>query len=262
MINVYDAPNSLEAHMVLNLLEQAGISGRIDGEYLQGAAGELPPGRLIRVMVEEGDVEDAMAIIREWDASQPAATPAPAPERKGPGVLPVFIAGCITGGGFVAFTYNSPVTTDGIDFNGDGRLDERYIYKDDRLTRIEIDRNLDGKPDLVYILNLQGLLESARSDDDFDGVMETRDTYDRNLLSVSESDIDNNGIIDYRTELKNGLPVLTTMWGSGRNPRSKVQHRDAGILRSADYDSNGDGIYDIHYEYDALEEIASKQYLK
>lgn len=29
---LYEASNSLEAHMILNLLEQEGLSGRIDGD--------------------------------------------------------------------------------------------------------------------------------------------------------------------------------------------------------------------------------------
>lgn len=40
MRSVFEASSGLEAHMILNLLDQRGISGRIEGEYLQGG-GEL-----------------------------------------------------------------------------------------------------------------------------------------------------------------------------------------------------------------------------
>ena len=44
MTRVFHAANSIEAHMVLHLLEQAGITGDLEGEYLQGGVGELPAG--------------------------------------------------------------------------------------------------------------------------------------------------------------------------------------------------------------------------
>jgi Putative prokaryotic signal transducing protein len=65
---IYEAPNTVEAHMILNLLEQAGLSARIDGEYLQGGIGELQVVGVVRVMVEEYDYPAAKLIIEEWDA--------------------------------------------------------------------------------------------------------------------------------------------------------------------------------------------------
>ena len=260
MKNVYDASNSLEAHMVLNLLEQAGISGRIDGEYLQGAAGELPPGRLVRVMVEESDVDDARSIIRDWDASQPAVEPRL--QQKSSSGLTGFIAGCITGGGFVAWLYNSPVTVDGIDFNGDGRLDETYTYKDGRISSIEIDRNLDGKVDAISSYDLSGLVKATSSDDDFDGTMETRYRYKNNLITHMESDTNNDGVIDNSTEFIYGMPATETLTGTGNNAPIKALHWEAGILKSAEYDSDGNGVFDIRYEYDMLREIAARYYLE
>jgi hypothetical protein len=69
---LYEASNTVEAHMILNLLEQAGLSARIDGEYLQGGVGELQTMGIVRVMVKENDYPDAKSIIQEWDAAQPA----------------------------------------------------------------------------------------------------------------------------------------------------------------------------------------------
>lgn len=73
MKTVYRASNTLEAHIILNLLRQTGIEGHVSGEYLQGAMGELPAVDLVRVMVHEDDYEDARAVIeaqplREDDA--------------------------------------------------------------------------------------------------------------------------------------------------------------------------------------------------
>ncbi len=67
MDTVFHASTSLEAHLVQQLLERAGISARIDGEFLQGAAGELPPGNLIRVRVAPERAVEAREIIAEWE---------------------------------------------------------------------------------------------------------------------------------------------------------------------------------------------------
>lgn len=96
MKTLYQASNALEAHMILNLLEIEGISGRIDGEFLQGGMGELPATGLVRVMVDEKDYQAAKVIVDRWDAAQPAQSPYQAsvePVRK----FPIFIAGVAVG---------------------------------------------------------------------------------------------------------------------------------------------------------------------
>lgn len=73
METVFTADNGFEAHHILNLLNQAGIEGRVEGEYLQGAFGELPPAMgMVRVLVDELDVEAANQIVADWAASQAA----------------------------------------------------------------------------------------------------------------------------------------------------------------------------------------------
>ena len=54
---VYEAANNIEGHMILNLLQQAGVTGRIDGEFLQGGAGELQAGGVVRAMVDDADYD-------------------------------------------------------------------------------------------------------------------------------------------------------------------------------------------------------------
>ena len=70
MISVYEASSGLEAHMVANLLEQAGIVVHIDGEYLQGGMGILPAMDMVRVLVNEEDLDRAREVIAEWDNRQ------------------------------------------------------------------------------------------------------------------------------------------------------------------------------------------------
>jgi len=70
METVFHAATSLDAHLVQQLLERAGIPSRIDGEFLQGGAGELPPGNLIRVRVEPEHAAEAREVIAEWERGQ------------------------------------------------------------------------------------------------------------------------------------------------------------------------------------------------
>ncbi len=93
---VYEASTGLDAHMVLNLLEQRNISGRIDGEYLQGGIGELSTMGFVRVLVADEDYAEAVQIISEWEAIQP-------PEEKYKTetntsiALRIFVAGVFVG---------------------------------------------------------------------------------------------------------------------------------------------------------------------
>lgn len=54
--------------MVLNLLQQHGLRGWVEGAALTGAAGELPVHDVVRVMVHNDDCEAAQALLRDWES--------------------------------------------------------------------------------------------------------------------------------------------------------------------------------------------------
>jgi hypothetical protein len=93
---VFEASSGLDAHMILNLLETHGITGRIEGEYLQGGIGELQAMGLVRVLVADEDHAAARQIIGEWEAIQPPAEGSKR-EARTPGGIQVFLAGVIVG---------------------------------------------------------------------------------------------------------------------------------------------------------------------
>jgi|SRR5690606_21203417 len=97
MRTLYEASNSLEAHMILNLLEMQGLSGRIEGEFLQGGLGELPAAGLVRVLVAEKDYQAAKEIVSRWEAAQPEPVTSAPPARSGASSFPVFLAGVAVG---------------------------------------------------------------------------------------------------------------------------------------------------------------------
>lgn len=77
MKTVYEAAHAVEAHMIVHLLRQDAIAARVEGEYLLGAAGALPAGGLVRVVVDDGDAELAQRAIERWNAAQVQEAPSP-----------------------------------------------------------------------------------------------------------------------------------------------------------------------------------------
>jgi hypothetical protein len=75
MKTVFECGFGVEAHLISNLLQSEGIANTILGEYLQGGAGELPVGRLVRVVVDDGQAEAARAVIAAWDSASPVLPP-------------------------------------------------------------------------------------------------------------------------------------------------------------------------------------------
>lgn len=69
MIRIFEASNSLEAHIVKGLLEQHNIFARVQGEYLQSGAGELPAFGQVGVEVNNDDAVAARQIIERYEQS-------------------------------------------------------------------------------------------------------------------------------------------------------------------------------------------------
>ncbi len=251
---LYEALNTVEAHMILNLLEQAGLSARIDGEYLQGGVGELQAIGVVRVMVEDADYADANEIIMEWDAKQPEQERQDQVTKRKSSVS-TGVIGFICGLVVMAVYYNTPVTDDGIDYDGDGLLDEKWTYVNYRLSKTEVDRNFDQKTDLIYKFDRMGLIESSMSDDNFDGVFETDIYYDYGNAIWQKSDTTGDGFKDYRVTFKSGLVDTIRFVNPETKKVIKVQHYGPAKMIKSEIDTTGDGVLDTLHEYDAIEEI-------
>lgn len=83
MRRVYQAENSIDAHLVRGALEQHGIRAWVFGDYLTGGIGELPVFGLVEVHVADEHHAEAEAFVRELLAGEvepdPGAVPAPSP---------------------------------------------------------------------------------------------------------------------------------------------------------------------------------------
>lgn len=262
MRTLYQASNGIEAHMILNLLEQEGLTGRVDGEYLQGGIGELPAAGLVSVMVAEQDYAAAKSIVDKWDAAQPAREPVAVP-RKASNKFGVFAAGLALGILCTYAYFRSPVTIDGIDHNGDGVLDEKWTYAPSGLPiKNEVDRNLDGKIDYVSTFGRNGSYDSAESDEDFDGIFEARTTYRRGNPQLTEADTDGDGYRDLRTNFVNGILVSTEYIYPTTGRPEKIEHFKLGKLTYAETDTDRDGKMDKRTNYNGLGEVVSVEDIK
>ena len=250
---IYEPSNSIEAHMVLNLLEQAGLSGRIDGEFLQGGVGDLQAIGLIRVMIEEADYEAATSIIEQWDKHQPGEVVKQVPQRIHP-LFSGFIGLCV---GLISLTvyYNTPVSHDGIDYDGDGLLDEKWEYIHGRISKTEADRNFDGKVDYIIHFDNKGIVISGSSDDDFDGVFETDLMFSDGNDLWSKSDTTGDGYKNYQVFYSNGILSRVKFINPVSDRPVKIQRYEGLKLSSAELDTNGDGRLDTSYQYDEFEEV-------
>jgi hypothetical protein len=72
---VFECGFGVEAHLISDLLRSEGIANTILGEYRHGGAGELPVGRLVRVMVDDEQAAPARAIVEAWERAPPGALP-------------------------------------------------------------------------------------------------------------------------------------------------------------------------------------------
>ena len=65
---VYHAEGIVDAHLVKDALENAGVPAFINGEYLIGGMGQLPARDFISVSVPDIYVDDAGPVVREITA--------------------------------------------------------------------------------------------------------------------------------------------------------------------------------------------------
>lgn len=264
MKKVYEAGNGVEAHMVLHMLEQEGIQGRIDGEYLAGAAGELPAMGLVRVMVEEPDIARAREIIAAWERTQPAAADREASiVRSRFHIFLAVLIGAVIGGGIVWITLRAPGAQDSVDYDGDDRPDEYFFYaRSGVLDRIESDRNRDGRRDATYTYDFKGDPKAGRQDDDFDGHFEATYEFDHSWITRLTVTQAGNERPEYRQLYAHGMPASAEYLDPATGAiRKRVTFQD-GWPASALIDTDGDGRLETEHVYDRIGEIASRRTLQ
>ena len=249
MRTLYEPSNALEAHMLHDLLKQEGIFSRVDGAYLQGGVGELPASGFVRLVVDDADYDRARSVIERWEATEVSEATA-GPATRSSNAFAAGLAGLLIGTlGAYAFLH-VPVSDDGVDYNHDGVLDERWRYSaSGTFLGAKIDRNLDGKIDYESRADWRGLVESAEADDDFDGVFETRLRFRDGLIESSETDTDGDGIVDLVSTYKHGVLASEAHIDPYTSRPIRIDHYRLGRVVMSDLDRDGDGRLDTRYTY-------------
>jgi hypothetical protein len=259
MKTLYEPSNVVEAHMLQGFLLQEGISARIDGAYLQGAVGELPAQGLVRLVVEDDDYDQARAAIERWEATE-VSDPVPLPPRSSSKGFVAALMGLAIGvAGSYAY-FRAPITVNGVDYNHDGALDERWVYTPNgTLLEGTIDRNLDGKIDYTSHFDRQGDIETAAADDNFDGVFETRYRFKNGSVESSEVDTDGDSYPDLKAYYTHGVQASAEYIDPNSGLPARVEYFHLGKLKTAEVDTDHDGTLDKRYRYSDRAEIASTE---
>lgn len=66
----YHANTIMDAHIVAGMLHAYGIICFVSGHYLQGAIGDLSPMGFAKVMVNDDDLDAALAFIQDYERAE------------------------------------------------------------------------------------------------------------------------------------------------------------------------------------------------
>jgi hypothetical protein len=264
MRTLYEASNAVEAHMLVDLLKQEGLTAEIHGEYLQGGVGHLPANGLVRLVIDESEYAEARAVVERWDSAQPAEAKQQLsqPPRSRSAIYGLIVGLVIGVGGSYGY-FHKPTSFSGFDHNGDGVYDEKWINgPSGLLLRYEMDRNLDGKVDFIGRFDSRGVMASAESDDNFDGVFETRIRYRNSNAETAEVDTDGDGYPDLSMHYLNGVLFATYYMNPSTGLPLRYELFHLGKLTTAEVDTDKDGSLDTRYTYGTLGEVTATEKLK
>ena len=247
---VYECTLAVEAHMICDLLARAGISARVDGEYLAGVAGEMPLGAAVKVRVAPERAAEAREVIAEWERLQPPADATP-PVPRPAWLSPLwFGTGLIVGGLATVWLLRTPLSSNGVDYDGDGDYETDFFYSGQVISRSEIDRNNDGRTDERWHFDHLGLEKRYEGDDDFDGKFETQVDVKLGNWELARLDVDGDGKADEIRNFRHG--ILTS--AHVLDPASgRVVARESyvdGERAVAEFDRDGDGTFEERVEFD------------
>ena len=111
--------------------------------------------------------------------------------------------------------------------------------------------NGDGNIDLLWNYGLDGVIESMKADNDFDGTFEQTVQYERGMPAVGRIDSSGDGARDVHNNYENGVLTSSELYDSLTNLRKKIIHYNAfGKVVESEFDSTGDGRLDQKTEYD------------
>ena len=262
MKTLYEAGNSLEAHMLLDLLKQHNLHAEIHGEHLQGAVGEIPAAGLVRLVIEDEDFAAAREIVEQWDKAQPAS-PITTVQKPVPAPFKMILLGVALGVAATYAFYRAPLPGVGFDHNSDGVLDEKWTYAPSGgLLKYEADRNFDKKIDIVIEYDRRNVAVREKADANFDGVFETTTRFEYNLPVKSEVDTNNDGVPDFIINYAFGVVTSNEILDIHTGLPLRIEYFKLNVMTHADVDTDKDGKLDKRLFYSRLGELERTEALK
>jgi hypothetical protein len=254
---VFEASTAVEAHMILHLLQQAGVESQVLGEFLPGAMGEIPAQRLVRVVVADKDEAEARSVIADWERTQPpVVTPAlPKVSHRTTGIA--FAVGALSGALMVWWALRTPVWSDPVDFDNDGVVDMQTKVARDMPVETQYDRNSDGKPDAYVGYDRHGDADTVLHDDDFNGKFESSFIFHKDHPVSLKSDRNGNGAAEVRCNYQLGVLADCEYLDEATGKPIKRETYTTGFLSSVELDTDGDGVFERKRLLDWMGEIAS-----
>ena len=226
---VYECTLAVEAHMVCDLLSQAGISARVDGEFMQSAMGEIPLGNAVKVRVDPARAAEAREVIADWEKLQPVDAMA-VPVTKTPRFKSSlwFLIGLLVGATLVFLHFQRALTAS-----------EEY------------DRNHDNRIDSRWLFGWDGVANHYEEDNDFDGRFEWQIEADNGVFTRAVLDADVDGRPEQVWHFASGVFSSADFYYASGGRIVKRQFFKAGLLDSAEFDDDGDGVFERRVQYDA-----------
>lgn len=246
---VYECTLAVEAHMICDLLSQAGIPAQVVGAFLAGAGGELPLGNTVKVCVAPERAAEARQVIADWEKLQTGDVVPPVTAQGRVRGLFWFGVGMVCGGiaAIVAMSMIKRPTITGVDYNGDGRDDSVRIEISGLPSMTTKDRNFDGVYDVQWHFDSRGFESHMNADDDFDGRHEWLSEMENGQVARSVLDTDGDGSPEQERHFDHGVLSRVDYYSGGRIV--KRQFYESGLLDAAEYDDDGDGVFERSVKY-------------
>lgn len=105
--------------------------------------------------------------------------------------------------GYLGLIYFDNSGEEVFDLNGDGDPEFRVKYEG-AFERVEVDRNYDGRFDMISFYK-GGFIAKSTSDDDFDGFFETKTSFEHGLPVVTMITSQNSDVYDITYWYENGV---------------------------------------------------------
>ncbi|MBC7770474.1 MAG: DUF2007 domain-containing protein [Phycisphaerales bacterium] len=263
MRQAYLPANAAEAHMLAHLLSEEGIIAHLHGEALQGAAGELPAGGTLQVLVADEDYDRARALLLNWERQSGPSDAVAQPGKRFRFVAAlVFLAvGVVAGWALKVALDNSRFTiaetSESLDQNGDGRDDFTWSYRlgSSLAYKAEQDSNFDGQIDVISIYDEVGVPIDEQSDRNFDGVFETRSEFRHGIRIRNLVDTDSNEVPDATQFFEGGVLVREEMLDHRYGHVARIDHYGPYRLERSEVDLDRDGFLETLRVYDRFGEI-------